>query len=70
MSGQKFNQAKSALFCSKNTHLAVLDDLCSILRVKKLGMDNKYLGLPLFIRRSKKKAFKDVKEKKFSKVPG
>lgn len=35
-----------------------------------MGMDNKYLCLPLFIGRSKHKAFEDVKNKVLSKVAG
>lgn len=68
--GQKINLAKSVLFCSKNTHPAVVEELCNILHVKKLSLDSKYLGLPLFIGRSKKKAFRDVKEKVLSKIAG
>lgn len=49
--GQKINLAKSALFCRKNTHPAVVEELCNILHVKKLSLDSKYLGLPLFIGR-------------------
>lgn len=70
ISGQKVNLAKSALYCSKNTHPVVVEELCRILHVKKLGMDSKYLGLTLFVGRSKKKAFIDVKEKVLTKIAG
>lgn len=49
LSGQKINKAKSSLFCSGNTHPEVVVALCNSLQVKKMAMNNKYLGLLLFI---------------------
>ncbi|KAB1216631.1 hypothetical protein CJ030_MR4G007827 [Morella rubra] len=49
LSGQKINKAKSSLFCSGNTHSEVVVALCNSLQVKKMAMNNKYLGLLLFI---------------------
>lgn len=40
-SGQKVNLAKSALFCTKNTHPVVIEEICNILHVKELGLDSK-----------------------------
>lgn len=69
-SGQRAKRAKSALFCSHNTHLKVVVTLGNALHVKNMSLNNKYLGLPLFIWRSKKKSFDDVKSKVLSKVGG
>lgn len=69
-SGQWAKRAKSALFCSQNTHLKVVVNLGNALHVKKMSLNNKYLGLPLLIWRSKKKSFDDVKSKVLSKVWG
>lgn len=41
-----------------------------ILQVKQMSLACKYLGLPLFLGRSKKWAFEDVKSKVLSKVAG
>lgn len=62
------NNGKSTLFYNRNTRLAAIKDLCGILNVMKMSMSNKYLGLPLFVGRSKKKAFDDVKAKVLTKV--
>lgn len=68
ISGQKVNETKSVIFFSKNTHPAVVEEMCQILHVKKIGLESKYLGLPLFLGRSKNKAFEEVKQKVLSKV--
>lgn len=68
--GKRVNKEKSALFCSRNTHLGVCENLCNIMRVKNLPLNSKYLGLPMVIGRSKNKAFIDVKNKVMAKVAG
>lgn len=45
-------------------------EMCQILHVKTIRLDSKYLGLPLFVGRSKKKAFEEVKAKVLSEVAG
>ncbi|KAB1208753.1 hypothetical protein CJ030_MR6G005862 [Morella rubra] len=65
---QKINKGKSAIFCSRNTHPDMVRGMCSTLDIRKMDLGSKYLRLPLFIGRSKKRAFEDVKEKVFSKV--
>lgn len=54
--GQRVNLAKSALFCSSNTHPVVIEEICIILQVKKLGLDSKYLGLPPLYREIKEES--------------
>lgn len=69
-SGQKVNYGKSALFCSNNMHQELAAALCDFLQVKAMSIHSKYLGLPLFMGCSRKKAFEDVKAKVMSKVAG
>lgn len=69
-SGKKVNYGKSALFCSDNTHQELAAALCDFLQVKAMSIHSKYLGLPLFMGCSRKKAFEDVKAKVMSMVAG
>lgn len=62
-SGQKLNSNKSSIFFSKNLQARQATKLMEIIGLKKAKLDSKYLGLPLFNQRSKKKNFQDIKEK-------
>lgn len=53
-----------------NTHQELAAALCDFLQVKAMSIHSKYLGLPLFMGCSRKKAFEDVKAKVMSKVAG
>lgn len=69
-SGQKVNKGKSALYSSK-THIQRLwSTFVVFCKWKKLALNSKYLGLPLFIGGSKRRAFEDVEDKVLSKVAG
>jgi hypothetical protein len=62
-SGQRLNQDKTSIFFSRNT----LDDLKSeILRLSGILTTqkyDKYLGLPTLVGKSRKQAFKSIKDR-------
>lgn len=54
-SGQRVSFEKSALYCSENSNPHLVRALCDLLQVKSMASNNKYLGLPLFFGKSRKK---------------
>jgi hypothetical protein len=52
-SGQMINKAKSAVLFSKNTRDARRKEVCDTLQVTKETMNERYLGLPMHVGRSK-----------------
>ncbi|QHO05742.1 putative mitochondrial protein [Arachis hypogaea] len=54
---------KSSIFFSKNTPLPIRDQLAAILQVPHVGNQNKYLGLPAIVQRSKRATFHYIKDK-------
>lgn len=68
VSGQEINYQKSAVFFSANVRRDKQQEIMEILGVNNELRDNKYLGLPSLIGRSKKSVFNFVKEKIWSKV--
>jgi hypothetical protein len=62
-SGQVVNKEKSAILFSKNTKKEVKVDLMEQLNILREGFSGKYLGLPVYIGKSKAKAFQYLKEK-------
>jgi ribonuclease HI len=69
-SGQAINSMKSSIHFSKNTTTAVINSISSILPYKRTSSSSKYLGLPLFIGKSKAGAFKDILDKVSGKIEG
>ncbi|XP_026458485.1 uncharacterized protein LOC113358999 [Papaver somniferum] len=69
VSGQVINFQKSGCFFSKNVHPDVCVSLIRSLNVKKIGLDDKYLGIPLLIGRSKNQAFSHLVNNFDRKVP-
>ncbi|KAL4320443.1 hypothetical protein AHAS_Ahas14G0011000 [Arachis hypogaea] len=63
LSGQIINFSKSAVFFSKNTPLAIKEEIATFLRVPNIGAQDKYLGLPSIVNRSKCQTFAYVKDK-------
>ncbi|XP_020967467.1 uncharacterized protein LOC110266792 [Arachis ipaensis] len=63
ISGQVVNMDKSSVFFSKNTLLPIRDQIATILQVPHVGNQNKYLGLPAIVQRSKRATFNYIKEK-------
>ncbi|XP_026459459.1 uncharacterized protein LOC113360132 [Papaver somniferum] len=62
-SGQLINFHKSGVFFSKNTHPDLIPQISNSTGVQVLHLDDKYLGSPLFIHRSKINSFKPGVEK-------
>lgn len=55
--GQKLNAAKTTILFSKNTGEAFKEHLCSLVGVAAIKGNDKYLGLPALVGRSKLKVF-------------
>ena len=69
-SGQAINKEKSAILFSKNTKLEDKSEVMNKMCITKEGFSGKYLGLPVYIGKSKTKAFHYLKEKIWSKLQG
>jgi hypothetical protein len=69
-SGQKINLSKSSIFFSKGCPHAVRDEVKGILNVPNESLQDKYLGMPSDVGRSKNGAFKYLKDRVWSKVQG
>ncbi|PKI65221.1 hypothetical protein CRG98_014370 [Punica granatum] len=67
-SGQEVNRAKSGLFFSKNTMADERRNAKSIIGIRKLKDNSKYLGNPLFIKRKRKESFQFLIDKIKSKL--
>ncbi|XP_026416837.1 uncharacterized protein LOC113312290 [Papaver somniferum] len=59
-SGQVINFDKSSIHYNNNTDPGICDTLSNILGVQPMNKNEKYLGSPLIIGRSKVKAFEDI----------
>lgn len=68
-SRQRVNWAKSALFCSHNTHPEVFVNLGNALQVKHV-FEWQIFGFPTLDWAIKKESFDDIKSKVLSKVAG
>ncbi|XP_026437705.1 uncharacterized protein LOC113335903 [Papaver somniferum] len=62
-SGQLINSSKSSVFFSKNTDPALMPNICNLLGVQALPINDKYLGSPLFTHKRKIQSFKPGVEK-------
>ncbi|XP_026399311.1 uncharacterized protein LOC113295170 [Papaver somniferum] len=62
-SGQLINFSKSGVFFSKNTDPALMPNICNLLGVQALPINDKYLGSPLFTHKIKIQSFKPGVEK-------
>ena len=69
-SGHKINTDKSSVFFSPNIHQDLKESIFSILGPMQDSKHSKYLGLPSFIRRSKKQVFSILKERVGQKLAG
>ncbi|CAN1238901.1 LINE-1 retrotransposable element ORF2 protein, partial [Linum grandiflorum] len=70
ISGQKINFNKSAVYFSHNTPQPLQDFYGRILGVKNIGHQDKYLGIPSIVPRSKKTMFRDLEDKLRKKLAG
>ena len=62
-SAQKVNSDKSSIYFSPNTTLELKETIFNILGPMQDSRQNKYLGLPSIIGKSKKQVFVEIKEK-------
>uniref|UniRef100_A0A2N9F4Z0 Reverse transcriptase domain-containing protein n=1 Tax=Fagus sylvatica TaxID=28930 RepID=A0A2N9F4Z0_FAGSY len=69
-SGQKINNAKTALFFSKNTSPSTCTSILTMFGTSATSQFEKYLGLPPIIGRSKKRAFNDIKDRIWKRLQG
>ncbi|GLT60898.1 hypothetical protein SLA2020_336390 [Shorea laevis] len=69
-SGQKINFHKSSIFFSKNTAHNSIANIKSILSLQQISPKAKYLGLPLFVNKNKKRAFEDIKASILNRING
>jgi hypothetical protein len=69
-SGQAINASKSSVHLSKNTISLIVQSICGIFPFKRTMKSSKYLGLPLFLSKSKLIAFQDLLERVSGKIKG
>jgi hypothetical protein len=69
-SGQKVNMAKSSIHFSKNTLASTINSIKGIIPFKNTSMSASYLGLPLFIGKSKNQDFQPILDKVLNKIEG
>ncbi|XP_026458886.1 uncharacterized protein LOC113359477 [Papaver somniferum] len=62
-SGQIINLNKSSIHFSKRLNEGIKIDICKMMGMKTMPLDEKYLGINLFMRKGKNKCFKNIHEK-------
>ena len=67
-SGKKLNKEKTSLFFSKNTSMDIQERAKETFGAQIIQQHEKYLGLPLLMGRSKKKAFNQIKDQVSRKI--
>ena len=69
-SGQCINHEKSAIMFSKNCGTQSKDEVKATLGIASEAYNEKYLGLPMYIGRYKKKAFAYIKDSIWTRMQG
>jgi hypothetical protein len=69
-SGQKINSGKTSLFFNPNTKETTQAEITNLLGASSIATTEKYLGLPIFIGKSKNKTFQGLKERVTKKLNG
>uniref|UniRef100_A0A0A9E3E3 Reverse transcriptase domain-containing protein n=1 Tax=Arundo donax TaxID=35708 RepID=A0A0A9E3E3_ARUDO len=69
-SGQKINKEKSAVMFSRNTKANRRDSIKRTLAMTSEMVNEKYLGLPVYVSHSKKKAFQYLKDRIWNRIQG
>ncbi|XP_015956845.1 uncharacterized protein LOC107481144 [Arachis duranensis] len=70
ISGQRVNLNKSAVFFSHNTPSTTRTLLANSMNINHIGAQDKYLGLPSTVSKSKKASFSIIKEKVRKRIQG
>jgi hypothetical protein len=69
-SGQIINKEKSSIMFSRNTSGAAKQSFMEIMDIPQEAVNEKYLGLPVYMGRSKKKTFEYMKDRVWRKIQG
>ncbi|WVZ60116.1 hypothetical protein U9M48_010177 [Paspalum notatum var. saurae] len=69
-SGQVINKDKSSILFSPNTTSHIKQSFRSVFSINQEAMNEKYLGLPVAVGRSRKKAFEYIKNKVWARIQG
>jgi ribonuclease HI len=69
-SGQVINKDKTSIMFSPNTTQQIQQQVLSELGITQLTNNEKYLGLPVYIGKSKKKMFEYIKQKVWGRIQG
>jgi hypothetical protein len=69
-SGQMINKAKSVVLFSKNTKAIQRKEVCDTLQVTRETMNERYLGLPVYMGRSKGGTFAYLKDRIWKRIQG
>lgn len=69
-SGQMINKGKSAVMFSKNTPAEKRSEVRRTMQIEKETGNEKYLGLPVYVGRSKKNTFAYLKERVWKRIQG
>jgi hypothetical protein len=67
-SGQTINKNKSSVMFSKNTKNAEKSQVMSVLNISTEAYNEKYLGLPIYMGKSKKQTFAYLKERVWKRI--
>ncbi|XP_026416495.1 uncharacterized protein LOC113311926 [Papaver somniferum] len=62
-SGQMINLNKSSIRFNKRLNEGIKIDICNMMRMKTMLLDEKYVGINLFMSKGRNKCFKNIHEK-------
>jgi len=69
-SGQTINKDKSSVMFSRNTKSSEKNQLMAALGITSEARNEKYLGLPIYMGRSKRRTFEYLKERVWKRIQG
>ena len=67
-SGQRLNKEKTTIFFSRNTPIAKVEKICSILGIPRTHRFDTYLGLPALVGKSRICVFKGIRDRVWRKL--
>jgi hypothetical protein len=70
MSGQVINREKSSILFSRNTNRQKKEEIMQLLGLSTETSDGKYMGLPMYIGKSRSKCFSYLKERIWARIQG